>query len=303
MNTPLRRLQPTELLLGDVLLSRGDSDISTGIVELDGGTYSHAALWSGSRVIESTLPQVREVPLEICGQHARFIDVYRHVSDELSREDVVSRARSHLGKRYGALDLGVATLTVAVSSWMPGDWAEMNSLYGAGRLARALDFLSGMSQSAPTDQLTCSELVVTAFLEARTPLTVHLEGGRVFKLQSFTRALLSLAAKLANGESLTADGQEQMSVLANDLLQSFSQPLPSEPRTDPDLDEWKALRRDWMDRTVRGPTEELAAAQIRAKRLIAGVTWSANLVTPRLLERSSDLRYVGRVWESGAALE
>src|SRR5690606_10170078 len=131
-------LEPTDLLPADVLLSRGDSDISTGIVELDGGTYSHAALWSGTDVLESTLPHVREAPLHVCGQHAHFIDVYRHVREDLPREHIVSQARTHLGKRYGTLDLGVATFTVAVSSWMPGDWAEMNSLYGSDRLARVL---------------------------------------------------------------------------------------------------------------------------------------------------------------------
>lgn len=297
MNAPPRKLETTDLLPADVLLSRGDSDISTGIVELDGGTYSHAALWSGAEVIESTLPYVREAPLHVCGQHALFIDVYRHVREDLPREDIVSQARTHLGKRYGTLDLGVATFTVAVSSWMPGDWAEMNSLYGSDRLARVLHFLSSCGQDTRADELTCSELVATAFFDAQTPLTVHLEGGRSFNGKSFTKALSRLAAKLANRESLATDGQEQIQALANDVLQSFSTPPTPELPTAVDLGEWQTLRRNWMDRTVPRPTEELAAAEIRAKRLLAGITWSTNLVTPRLLERSSDLRYVGRVWD------
>lgn len=321
MNAPLRTLQSCELLPGDVLLSLGDSEISTGIVDLDGGTYSHAALWSGTHVVESTLPVVREAPLDVCREHARLIDVYRHVRDDLPRRDIVSRAREHLGKRYGALDLGIATLTVAVSSWMPGDWAEMNSLYGSDRLARALQFLSSFGDSAPTDELTCAELVATVFLEVETPLTIQLEGGRAFKPKTFTRALLGLAAKLANRESTShsANGGEhaRTQALANDVLESFSEPLLSADgsrtdalstdvsaftssfvSTDLDRGEWEPLRRDWMDRTERGPTAELAAAEIRAKRLVAGVTWSANLVTPRLLERSSDLRCLGRIWQA-----
>lgn len=291
-------IESSHLLPADVLLSRGDSDISTGIVELDGGSYSHAALWSGSGVLESTLPVVREVPLQTCGEHALFIDVYRHVQSTLPREAIVTQARKHLGKNYGKLDLGLATLTVAVSSWMPGDWAEMNALYGSKRLARVLEFLSRLGNGARVDELTCSELVTTAFFDASVPIAVHLAGDRAFRPTSFTRAVLSLAAKSANDESsYSHDSPDDVRALAAEVLQSFSEPLP-EDVPGHDLHHWEEVHRNWMDRLVFGPTEELAPSVIRAKRLIAGVTWPTNLVTPRLLEHAPDLRFVGRVWES-----
>jgi len=155
---PGRALALAELRPADVLLSRGTSDVSKAIVASDGGSYSHAALWTGESVIEATLDGMTEHPFT--GDR----DVYRRRELEPGvADEVVAQARSQLGKGYAYTELLL-----------------LGSLYAAGVRPRepivnlALAFLGGRraedlaawleklveTRAAPR---VCTELVALSF--------------------------------------------------------------------------------------------------------------------------------------------
>ncbi len=95
-----RTLALEDLRPADILLSRGDTDISNAIVAADGGSYSHAAMWSGRGVIETALAGTGEHPFK--GDR----DVYRHRSMVASAGDaIVAAARGQLGQEYAYSEL------------------------------------------------------------------------------------------------------------------------------------------------------------------------------------------------------
>lgn len=89
-----KRLRP-----GDILLSRGQGDTADAIRTLDGGTYSHAGIWSGSGVIELTTPKVVEWPLEqsLIAHPRVMVDVYRYSTSGARQQRVVEMARRYVG--------------------------------------------------------------------------------------------------------------------------------------------------------------------------------------------------------------
>ena len=52
--SPTTQPSPPTLCPGDVLLSCGREALSQLICKVDGGMYSHAALWDGHKVVEAT---------------------------------------------------------------------------------------------------------------------------------------------------------------------------------------------------------------------------------------------------------
>lgn len=87
----------------DILLVRGTSDLSKGIMQADGGNYSHAALWSGDHVVESTLPLVRAVTLAESIAGVELVDAYRYRSQIEQPLSIVSKALQYVGRPYAAL--------------------------------------------------------------------------------------------------------------------------------------------------------------------------------------------------------
>jgi len=308
----LKTVAPSELEPADVLLCRGDSDISLGIVELDGGSYSHAALWSGECVIESTLPCVKRSSIDECAGHALYIDAYR--SRELGQRGsaVVANAEAYLDRPYGTLNLGLSTLLVAVTSWMPHEWAEMNALYGAGELARLLRLLRLVKDECGDErQVTCAELVVRCYHDADVPLTVKLKGERKFHGASFLNAIreVSLRVSESRPRGLGSEDSPVGPARAIDAelrwLGSFE---PGAPGTGLGSDDWLETRAEWFERlhlevpgsqATEAPEEPVALSPevIRAKELVAGQDWAAGLVTPHQLESSPSLTLLGRVAE------
>jgi hypothetical protein len=177
---------------------------------------------------------------------------------------------------------------------MPGDWAEMNVLYGTGNLARMLGFLTAASDSSHVEGVTCSELVTRAYFRAGMPLSISLKGGREFKTHSFVRALTGLAARVANEESSAGD---ERCVALRDKAESVLISINENQCGAADDAELSYIQAAWEDRLCSGGLHELGAAEIRAKRLIAGQSWPATLVTPRLLEDSPDLALLGRLFD------
>jgi hypothetical protein len=304
----IEALQP-----GDVMLSRGDSGIAAGIVELDGGRYSHAALWTGTTLLESTLPTVRESELRDANKHALFIDVYRHREASLPKLQLVAHARQWLGAPYGTLNLGLTTLIIAMSSWAPGDWAEMNTLYGFARFSRLLRFIKSYQRATVTGRVTCVELIARAYLAVGQPIIVNLRGDRHFRGSSFLNAVHALAGRVVEESSRSPfeafdlmHEAHWVEALKFDALQL---PIRDQVADEGDVSE---LYDDWTQwsaalsssRALGGeptvPVElsrgfELSPDVIRAKNLAAGEDFAASLVTPRLFEESPDLICLGRL--------
>lgn len=310
------RLDPAELRAGDVLLSLGNSDLSRGIAALDGGSYAHAALWTGASVIESTLPVVREASLATCAASARHIDVFRPRAPRSNVDAVLASSRQLLGRSYGAVDLTLTAAVVTVSAWMPSDWAQMVTLYGAGNLGRLLRLLRRFE--APGNQLvTCVGLVVQSYMAGGDPLTVMLQSGRQLRADTLLAAVKDLARRnrvRTDGDGRGREGLFEPSVVPAhaidpdlDWLERFELPAQETVRVyarsgDDVLSEARALEREWHTGMGAAATQTggeriagLEADVLRAKPLHAGRDLPPNLVTPRQLETSPDLDLVGRV--------
>jgi len=310
------RFDQAELQAGDVLLSLGNSDLSRGIAALDGGSYAHAALWTGASVIESTLPIVREASLATCAASARYIDVFRPRESRSNLDAVLASSRQLLGRPYGALDLTLTAAAVTVSAWMPSDWAQMVTLFGAGNLGRLLRLLRQLE--ATGDQLvTCVGLVVQSYIAGGDPLTVTLQSGRRFRADTLLAAVKDLARRKRTRTNDGGRGRvglfEPSVVPARaidpelDWLERFELPAQETARVyaarsaDELLSEARALEREWQ--TGMGAAGQIEGERIagleadvlRVKRLHAGRDLPPNLVTPRQLENSPDLDLVGRV--------
>lgn len=298
-----------DLLPGDVLLSLGRGDLSAGIRELDGGRYSHGSLWSGSAVFEATLPHVRQVPLSQLVGRSERVDVYRARVRVESAAAIVEAARRYLERPYGAINLGVCTLSTALASFMPGDWSKLNLMLGVGGLGRMIGAVSAITRRVTTAlSVTCVELVGRAYADAGVPLGVRLDTPGEFDPEAFLRALREVLSRLPED----IRGAPEVTWLAG----IDATPPPASASAD----EWMPARRQWLQflseeatrdtgseaaapkprgGTVRPQHIEVPVAEIRRMELKAGVDWPAALLTPRLLQTSPSLGCVGRVVLAG----
>lgn len=317
MNQSTRSLTESDLQPGDVLLSLGKGDLSDAIRGLDGGSYSHAAIWSGTDVIEATLPAVHAIPLSESRGKARYIDVYRHKEGAARSAQVVASAQEYLGRAYAESDLLLATAILSISSWMPGEWGELNLLFGAGKLRGMLDALLRLHHERPSERVTCVGLAARAHLSAQLPIEVRLQSGRRFELGGMVRALKKLRSLRPpppardDLEALTPDGEltEAISDLESALerraaLESASSEGNDFEAMSPATDDASARReREYWENALASagliPADdglEMAVGELRERRMIAGGDWSASLLTPRQLQESESLVLIGRIW-------
>lgn len=157
-------LQTHALRPADVLLSRGEGDISDAIVASDGGSYSHAALWSGSSIIEARLDGVRERAW--VGER----DVYRYMVDgqplgaEVAQR-IVDIARAKVGREYATHELYLlgALFTLGLTPRRSLLGRTIAALGGskAERLEQWLDSLP-----SDVEPLYCTELVAGSYYHA-----------------------------------------------------------------------------------------------------------------------------------------
>ncbi len=303
----IRCIGVADLKMGDVFLSEGDSELSKAIRSLDGGRYSHAGLWAEGTLIESTLPVVRTASLAEAAEHALAIDVYRHRAAEHAGPAVIEAARGYLARPYGALNLGLSTLVVALSTLMPGEWSSLNLVYGAGNLKRIAGLLRGkVAAELKSPQVTCVELVGRAFSEASVPLSIHVEGHGRFDALDFLKAVRGLAERLREAPPSELEVALPASELAW-LAELESSVAAGQGAAAGDPNAWQHIRRQWAidlglestalaaDAEVVPEELELSAAEIRATRLWVGRTWVPELLTPRQLERSPELELLGRI--------
>jgi hypothetical protein len=269
---------------GDVLLSLGVGGPSEVIQKLDGGKYSHAAVWSGLKVIESTTPRVIERSLTTSlSDHPRVrVDAYRYMkAAKEAREVVVSVARTYVDRPYPRGDLVLCGVLLAITSIVPKP-AQLPILRDACNLINAMR----LDRPRKGEQVTCTQLVVRAYSVAGLPIRIQPKGPAHTDLYTFFRGVGELAqAKDAEGtEGLDADGFEAVA-LRNSLRAGLAELVAIGPdsqngnRKGVAPDE-KAIPRDWVG----------------AFPLLSEGEWRSALVTPFNLQESPDLEFVGPVF-------
>jgi hypothetical protein len=319
----MQTIEERALLPGDVLLSLGDGALSEGIMSLDGGSYSHAALWSGHETIEATLPNVRRQSLSQSRSHARYIDVFRHADPHRPRDEIVSRAVTYIGTPYAETDLMIATLVLTVSAWMPEKWSEVYVLFGLGTLRRWLDTLRGMNRER-SNRFTCVALAVQAHAAARFPVHVRLNDDRQVDIRVMVRAFRALvelrssrrARDAGDGNAVASPSSrrnaERLDREEAELLEELERCVQSEAAlvsalsaggrtTEPGAGRPSALlalRQEWR-REFGVPVSDILAAMpagLADRELLAGSDWPISLVTPRQVQTSPSMAPVGRIW-------
>ncbi len=174
-----RSLNREDLAPADILLSRGTSPISDLIVAADGGSFSHAALWTGSTVIEATIQGGVQ---ERAPSGRRFVHRYRALEGDdgeterwgaVQAQRVVDCARRQVGQRYDTAEIHL--LAVVFHKWWP--FARPRRALGTA----LLETLGGASAPVLIEWLQhvyqraapriCSELVALAYFQGGRPLS------------------------------------------------------------------------------------------------------------------------------------
>ncbi len=267
----IERLRPQDLCPGDVLLSSGSAAISEAIKGLDGGWYSHAALWTGESVIDSSDPGVCERPLAEALSDRVYLDVYRRPNFPPAEQmKVVAEARKFLGRHYAYGDLFLACSILASGSFLfrGSVRAQQWWLWAANECRSRLD----KATKAKNELVTCSELVARSFAGAGLFLSINLNGLREYKgpelyeaLKEFVQDHLSVARAPGSLADVLAELQQQYLALRGGELAALL------------------------------PTSEGAQPRRLPAELRAGKNWDVNLVTPRDLMQSPDLDLVGQL--------
>ncbi len=163
----------SEIKAGDVLLSYGDGLISDIIRLVDGGDYSHAALFDGNDIVEAGLRGVVKTPLEKEVDAQKYVDVYRFKSDSgvsFSLPDwpvkpVIERAHYYYdkGTKYADNQLYLVGLLIVIRK-LPYNRVEKAVLRAA--LAMIFKLFKRILEGKETKSVVCSELVYRSFYEA-----------------------------------------------------------------------------------------------------------------------------------------
>jgi Permuted papain-like amidase enzyme, YaeF/YiiX, C92 family len=282
-------LTEADLQPGDILLSLGDSEISQAIQGLDGGAYSHAALWTGTTVIESTLPRVAEYPLDVSlEQHARvYVDVCRHRSSGAWTEAAVREARTFVGRPYAHGDLVMGALIVATSSWIPSKQWQVKFLMDACGFNF---FMQEEPVPGPRELVTCTQLAVLAYCRAEHPIQIRPTPPARVDVGAFVRAGTALLREKLHPKETAVrsaaaggDDEEEVDEASWRALQarigarytSLTGLTPLDPR--------------------ESATDEGVVSRHAPPLYEAGSNWRAERVTPRYLETSPNLERKGRL--------
>lgn len=168
-----RALAVGELRPADILLSRGDSLIARAIVAADAGSYSHAAIWSGSNVIEATSAGISEVPL------GYLRHVYRRRElDNPTATKVVEVARSQRGGRYAYHELLLLGLLFALGIEVRAPLLDRLLEAIGGPPARELQRWLQDKSHEQREPRICTELVASCYYQANSPLRVVARASR-----------------------------------------------------------------------------------------------------------------------------
>ena len=291
-------LPKSALFPGDVLLSCGAGALSEMIRRLDGGLYSHAAVWDGECAVDATASGVKRNTLEHDEDEQVFIDAYRwHAALPNADPDlggagypskpVLDQAAKIVqqGPAFAYDELLLAALVIWLSNRPADKWLRM-----AARLlfSRFQVWFHERVTKPGKQSMVCSEVVARSFDQAVTPpdysIKVIVDGSR-------DPAAIAAAIKAQGG--ISAD---------------FIRPLPPAPASSYD-----ALKRRYGEILVSGMTgpEREHLLRFAAANLTTDSTsvllmpagkkdLPPNCVTPHDLQRSPNLRYLGRLSEKPA---
>jgi hypothetical protein len=309
-------IQQPDLHPGDVLLSLGDGRTSDAIRQFDGGRYSHAALWTGDGVIESTTPRVVEHSLDrsLSDHPRRYVDVFRCAAlDAPQRSSVVTAARTYADRRYAYEHLALGALVIATSAWLPSEEHQLRWLMQACDIHQFLK----LDRATAGQLVTCTELVARAYAEAGAALQIRPTPAGRFDLGAFFAGAAALVQGAKRGpseswqEPVAGDEWQELRALVRARYAELARAAPSAPGSvtrgiegapsEPPLERQirAVVRAKYFELTGVDLPESDAAPAERTRGLdvvyFAGKNWSASLVTPRYLEMSPTLARVGRL--------
>jgi hypothetical protein len=171
------RIEAAALAPGDVLLSRGIGEISDLICAIDGGSYSHAGIWTGTSIVHATFEGIERDGLEAAVADRQYVDAFRYHRDgavlgsaRWPVEPVLECAASFVGGSYAYSDLLMLGLLIGYGR-RPGIPALDSAVRKIGaRLAERLDAWlerqTGHGSDGRPAPMTCTELVGAAFYAA-----------------------------------------------------------------------------------------------------------------------------------------
>ena len=250
------------LQAGDVLLSFGDGTISDVIRLIDGGHYSHGAVFDGVEIVEAGLRGVVKTPLDAEIQEQKYVDVYRFHSDQgdplaspgWPADPIVKRAHDYLdkGTRYADNQLYLVGVLILLKRTLTR--VEKATLQAV--LKEVFDLYKRIHDGGETRSVVCSELVYRSFYEAeperRYALTIKDTFG---PLQAGSQPL------------------------------DFPSPVASQDAAYALDAEYQAMLKEF----------EARFRQVNPLPLTASSDIAAEMVSPHDLERSPNLKLIGRL--------
>jgi hypothetical protein len=259
----IETIDPGALRAGDVLLSYGNSRISNIIRLIDGGHYSHGALFDGTDIVEAGLRGVVRTPLETEIQVQAYVDAYRFHSDggdplappDWPADPIVARAHYYLDKGTPYADNQLYLVGALILLKRPFNRVEKAALQAV--LKEVFELYKCIASGGEAKSVVCSELVYRSFYEAlparKYALTIR---GAFAPLQA---GPLDFETPLASQDAYTLDAEYQDLLDQSEALFHQFNPPPSPP--------------------------PLTAASVVAPEM----------VSPHDLERSPNLRRIGRL--------
>jgi hypothetical protein len=293
----------SDLRPGDVLLSCGFDAISRLISKMDGGAYSHTAVWDGENVVEAITQGVGKFPLHEETDAQWYVDVYRWHTDtqpphmmgepEYPPDPVTKRAGEIAATKakyaYDKLLMGAFLIWV---SKQPDDvWLrKLIRLYGDDIERWINDHILNQDSRG----ITCTEVVCNSFWEAAPPprlphdykISIRIDGSRNF------RGLSYLRAKLADNSASAPQSASEYDAIAMKFGLLYLRAMRFEDAQFSNLENLQSRHAD-VAGTARGlgPTA------------VVGDGVPPFFVSPRELQQSPNLVCIGRLSERIPPLE
>ena len=293
LNEPAR-IDAAALAPGDVLLSRGIGEISDLICAIDGGSYSHAGIWTGGSVVHASFEGIARAGLETSLADRHHVDVFRYQRDGAAlgsprwpADPVVACAISFVGGAYAYSDLLMLALLIGYGR-RPGVPALDSAVRKLGaNLAKRLD--AWLERQVAQDAagrpapMTCTELVGAAFYSAAS-VPAH-----AYALEVLLPGRSPAPPPALSGPDPAAAEYERVAESIRQVLRRHGLALDADAGGDPEASSADPAN----PRALLGLT--------RPRRVIAGERGlPLRTLTPRDLETSPTLVRVGRLAERGA---
>lgn len=180
------KIKQTDMQPGDVLFYHGNSMLARLIRLFDGTDYNHAAIWTGSEVIEALGNGVNHGSLSHSVADAEYVHVYRFRdnagnqlgSPSLSSQPVVAKANQFAAdsNRYGyeqILLLALLASTRQITTPIPFLGRILRTV-----LDEAADVVASLA-AVGKEPLICSELVFRCYDESGAGYKVAIRGADI----------------------------------------------------------------------------------------------------------------------------